>query len=154
MTSATGAAASSSTLGQRSSQRCQRDTTRSTCVCCDMTSLTRIAYGSLVFRHGRSRPCSANQASNRSSTARTYRAGLILRMRRLLVVLGVLILLAGAIGTAYYESTHRLAGSGKGTSTEFDPPQTVAAPPAGSIVSPMFGGEPQHLHVGIGNVRP
>jgi outer membrane protein assembly factor BamB len=41
-----------------------------------------------------------------------------------------------------------------GTSTEFDPTQTVAAPPAGSIVSPMFGGDPQHLHVGIGTVRP
>jgi outer membrane protein assembly factor BamB len=75
-------------------------------------------------------------------------------MRRLLVVVGVLILLGGAIGTAYYESTHRFGGSVTGTSTEFDPTQTVAAPRAGSIVSPMFGGEPQHLHVGIGTVRP
>ena len=41
-----GAAASASTVGQRSSQRCQRGTTRSTCVCCDITSQTRIAYGS------------------------------------------------------------------------------------------------------------
>ena len=76
------------------------------------------------------------------------------RMRRLLVVVGVLILLGGAIGAAYYESTHRFEGSVEGTSTEFDPTQTVAAPPAGSIISPMFGGESQHLHIGIGNVRP
>jgi outer membrane protein assembly factor BamB len=74
-------------------------------------------------------------------------------MRRLLVVVGVLILLA-AIGAAYYESTHRFGGSVRGTSTEFDPTQTVPAPRAGSIVSPMFGGQPQHLHVGIGKVRP
>src|SRR5262249_48378519 len=42
----------------------------------------------------------------------------------------------------------------KGTSTEFDPTQTVAAPPPGSIVSPMFGGVAQRLHVGTGQVRP
>jgi outer membrane protein assembly factor BamB len=77
-------------------------------------------------------------------------------MRRLIVVAGVLILLAGGIGAAYYESTHRYGGSVRGTSTEFDPTQTVAAPSAtaGSIVSPMFGGVPQHLHVGVGTVRP
>src|SRR5215831_6608143 len=74
-------------------------------------------------------------------------------MRRLLIVAGILIL-AGAIGAAYFESTHRFGGSVLGTSTEFDPTQTVAAPPAGSIVSPMFGGEAQHLHVGVGKVRP
>jgi outer membrane protein assembly factor BamB len=74
-------------------------------------------------------------------------------MRRLLVVVGILILFA-AIGAAYYESTHRFGGSVRGTSTEFDRTQRVAAPPAGSLVSPMFGGEPQHLHVGIGKVRP
>ena len=74
-------------------------------------------------------------------------------MRRLILFAGVVILLAG-IATAYYESKHRFEGSVKGTSTEFDPTQTVAAPGAGSIVSPMFGGEPQHLHVGVGKVRP
>src|SRR5262249_5642241 len=74
-------------------------------------------------------------------------------MRRLLVVAGVLILLAG-IGTAYYASKHRYGGDVKGTSTEFDPTQTVAAPPPGSIVSPMFGGVAQRLHVGTGHVRP
>jgi outer membrane protein assembly factor BamB len=74
-------------------------------------------------------------------------------MRRYLVFAGVLILLAG-IATAYYESKHRFGGSVRGTSTEFDPTQTVAAPRPGSIVSPMFGGEPQHLHVAIGKVRP
>ena len=74
-------------------------------------------------------------------------------MRRLILFAGVLILAAG-IATAYYESKHRFEGGMKGTSTEFDPTQTVAAPAAGSIVSPMFGGEPQHLHVGVGKVRP
>src|SRR3989440_11165554 len=74
-------------------------------------------------------------------------------MRRLLVVVGVLILLAG-IATAYYASKHRFGGSIKGTSTEFALTQTVPAPRRGPLVSPMFGGEPQHLHVGIGRVRP
>ena len=74
-------------------------------------------------------------------------------MRRLIVFAGILILAVG-IGGAYYESTDRFGGSVLGTSTEFDPTRTVAAPPAGSIVSPMFGGEAQHLHVGIGSVRP
>jgi outer membrane protein assembly factor BamB len=78
---------------------------------------------------------------------------MIPRMRRFLVVAGVLILLAG-IATAYYESRNRFGGSVRGTSTEFDPTRTVAAPPADSIVSPMFGGEAQHLHVGVGKVRP
>src|SRR5438128_2775120 len=75
-------------------------------------------------------------------------------MRRLLVAVGVLLLVAAGIGTAYYESTHRFGGSVRGTSTEFDPAQTVSAPPEGSIVSPMFGGVSQHLHVGIGRIRP
>jgi outer membrane protein assembly factor BamB len=76
-------------------------------------------------------------------------------MRRLIVVAGILIL-AGAIGAAYYESTHRFGGSVRGTSTEFEPTQTVAPPQARgrSIISPMFGGEAQHLHVGVGKVRP
>jgi outer membrane protein assembly factor BamB len=74
-------------------------------------------------------------------------------MRRLIIFAGVLILLVGIAGS-YYESTHRFGGSVKGTSTEFDPTQTVAAPRAGSIVSPMFGGVAQHLHVGVGKVRP
>jgi len=75
-------------------------------------------------------------------------------MRRLIVVAGILILV-GAIGASYYESTHRFGGSVRGTSTEFEPTQTVAAPsPAGQIVSPMFGGQPQHLHVGVGKLRP
>jgi outer membrane protein assembly factor BamB len=76
-------------------------------------------------------------------------------MRRLLVVAGILILLAG-IGVAYHESTHRFGGSMRGTSTEFDPTLTVAPPrpKESSIVSPMFGGEPQHLHVGVGKIRP
>jgi outer membrane protein assembly factor BamB len=74
-------------------------------------------------------------------------------MRRLIVFAAILILVV-AIGGSYYESTHRFGGSVRGTSTEFDPTRTVAAPKESSIVSPMFGGEAQHLHVGIGNVRP
>src|ERR671923_2124697 len=68
MTSAAGAAASASTDGHRSSQACQRGTTRSTCVCWSITSLTRIAYGSRVCRHGRSRPFAAYHSDNRAST--------------------------------------------------------------------------------------
>jgi len=75
-------------------------------------------------------------------------------MRRILVVAGVMILLAAGIGTAYYESTHRFGGSKRGTSTEFKPSETVAAPQPGQLVSPMFGGNPQHLHVGVGKLRP
>ncbi|HEU5216816.1 MAG TPA: PQQ-binding-like beta-propeller repeat protein [Gaiellaceae bacterium] len=75
-------------------------------------------------------------------------------MRRLLVVAGVLILLAAGIGAAYYESTHRYGGNVRGTSTEFEPTRTVAAPAPGSLVSPLFAGVPQHLHVGVGHVRP
>jgi outer membrane protein assembly factor BamB len=74
-------------------------------------------------------------------------------MRRLLVVAGVLIVLAGA-AVAYLGTRDRFGGSVRGTSTEFHPTQTVAAPTAVPLVSPMFGGEPQRLHVGIGRVRP
>jgi outer membrane protein assembly factor BamB len=74
-------------------------------------------------------------------------------MRRFLVVAGVLILLAG-IAAAYYESRDRFGGSIRGTSTEFDPAETVAAPRPSALVSPMFAGQPQHLHVGTGRVRP
>ena len=76
-------------------------------------------------------------------------------MRRLLVVAGVLILAVG-IAAAYYESTNRYGGSVRGTSTEFEPTRTVAPPQPSetSIVSPMFGGVPQHLHVGVGKLRP
>jgi outer membrane protein assembly factor BamB len=76
-------------------------------------------------------------------------------MRRLFVVVaGVLIVLAGA-GTAYYLfKHHRYGGNVKGSSVEYVPTQTVAAPRPGPLVSPMFGGVSQHLHVGIGRVRP
>jgi outer membrane protein assembly factor BamB len=76
-------------------------------------------------------------------------------MRRLLVVVaGVLIVLAGA-GSAYYLfKHHRYGGNVKGSSVEYVPTQTVAAPRPGPLVSPMFGGVSQHLHVGIGHVRP
>jgi outer membrane protein assembly factor BamB len=73
--------------------------------------------------------------------------------RRLLVAAGVLIVLAGA-GTAYYVSKHRYGGNVRGSSVEYVPTQTVAPPRPDSLVSPMFGGEPQHLHVGVGKLRP
>jgi outer membrane protein assembly factor BamB len=75
-------------------------------------------------------------------------------MRRIVVVAGVMVLLAAGIGTAYYESTHRFGGSKRGTSTEFDATQTAPASQPGQLVSPVFGGNPQHLHVGVGKIRP
>src|SRR5262252_8293893 len=74
-------------------------------------------------------------------------------MRRLLVVAGLLILLAGAAG-AYLLTRDRFGGSVTGSSVEYKPTQTVAAPRPGPLVSPMFGGQAQHLHVGVGHVRP
>src|SRR6476660_2116942 len=76
-------------------------------------------------------------------------------MRRLLVVAGVLIVVAG-VGTAYYFSRHHYGGNVKGTSTEFEPAQTAVPPQPhkSSIVSPVFGGVPQHLHVGVAKLRP
>ena len=56
--SSSGAAAQASGVGQRARNDSQRPATRATCVCCSITSLTRIAHGSAVARHGRScRPC-------------------------------------------------------------------------------------------------
>ena len=48
-------------------------------------------------------------------------------MRRLLVVAGVLIVVAG-VGTAYYVSKHHYGGNVKGTSTEFVPTETAVPP--------------------------
>src|SRR5207237_602909 len=44
-------------------------TTRSTCVCCAITSETRIAYGSRVRRQGSSRPLSAYQSRRSPCTS-------------------------------------------------------------------------------------
>ncbi len=74
--------------------------------------------------------------------------------RRLIAAAGLLIVLAGG-ATAYYVAKHRFAGSVRGSSVEYVPTQTVAPPsPDAGLVSPMFGGEPQRLHVGAGQVRP
>ncbi len=76
------------------------------------------------------------------------------RMRRFLVVAGILILVAGA-ASAYYVTRHRFGGNVIGSPSGFVKTDTVPAPSAGSgLVSPMFGGVPEHLHVGIGHVRP
>src|ERR671939_257831 len=64
MPSAGEAAASASAVGHRSSHARYRGTTRATCVCWSMTSLTRMAYGSRVARHGRSRRTAAYQRSS------------------------------------------------------------------------------------------
>src|SRR5688500_5225878 len=67
MTSPGQAAASAPGVGHRSSQASQHGITRSTWVCCSITSDTRIAYGSRVWRQGRSRPFSAYQSSKAAS---------------------------------------------------------------------------------------
>lgn len=80
--------------------------------------------------------------------------GILGPMRRLLVVAGLLVLCAGA-ATAYYVTKHRFGGNVPGSSTGFVATQTVPVPSAGDeLVSPMFGGVPERLHVGIGRVRP
>src|SRR5437762_6343927 len=45
-----------------------------TCVCCSMNSETRIAYGSLVWRHGRSRPCREYQLNRRRRNSADWKA--------------------------------------------------------------------------------
>jgi hypothetical protein len=48
-----------------------REVNEKMCVCCSITSLTRIAYGSVVRRQGRSRPFAWNQTRSSSSTGPT-----------------------------------------------------------------------------------
>src|SRR5215472_15981352 len=99
-------------------------------------------------------PAADPPPGERSAPGRRRAQASFRRMRRLLVAVSVLILLVGA-GTAYYVSKHRLGGDVLGSSTEeFDPSQTVAPPAHSSIISPMFCGVPQHLHVGVGRIRP
>lgn len=75
-------------------------------------------------------------------------------MRRLLAAAGVLIVLAGA-AAAYLTLRHRFGGNVRGSSVEYVPTQTVAPPsPRESLVSPLFGGVPQRLHVAAGRLRP
>ena len=74
--------------------------------------------------------------------------------RRFLVAAGIVILLAGAAG-AYLLTKHRFGGNVLGSSSGFVSTQTVRPPRTGKVlVSPMFGGVPERLHVGIGHVRP
>jgi outer membrane protein assembly factor BamB len=76
-------------------------------------------------------------------------------MRRLLVAAGVVLIVLAGAGTAYYLfEHHRYGGNVKGSSVEYVPTRTVPSPAPGALVSPMFGGVPQHLHVGVGRVRP
>lgn len=75
-------------------------------------------------------------------------------MRRFLVVVGILILAAGA-AAAYYVTKHRFGGDVLGSTSGFIPTQTVPTPShRGGLVSPMYGVGPEHSHVGVGHVRP
>jgi outer membrane protein assembly factor BamB len=74
-------------------------------------------------------------------------------MRRLLVVAGILILL-GAAAVAVFAVKHRYGPNVKGSTTEFSSTQIAVPRRGGEIVSPLFGGVPQRLHVGIGKLRP
>ncbi|HUJ55228.1 MAG TPA: PQQ-binding-like beta-propeller repeat protein [Gaiellaceae bacterium] len=76
-------------------------------------------------------------------------------MRRLLIVAGAFVLLAG-IAAGVYEARHPFGGSVLGSPTvEFDRARTVPTRPADTAIPvPMFGGVPQRVHVGIGRVRP
>lgn len=77
--------------------------------------------------------------------------------RRFLVVAGLLVLLAGA-ASAYYVTRHRFGGDVVGSTSGFHSTQTVPLPRphrhGPKLLSPMFGGVPEHLHVGVGHVRP
>jgi outer membrane protein assembly factor BamB len=73
--------------------------------------------------------------------------------RRLLIAAGIVILLGAA--SAYYVTKHRFGGDVVGSPTGFVRTQTVAVPAPGSaLVSPMFGGVPERVHVGAGDVHP
>jgi outer membrane protein assembly factor BamB len=77
--------------------------------------------------------------------------------RRFLVVAGVvlLVILVAGAGTAYYLAHHRFGGNVVGSPNGFVSTQTAPPPkPHSRLVSPMFGVNPEHLHVGVGHVRP
>lgn len=77
-------------------------------------------------------------------------------MRRFLVAVGVLILvLVAGAATAYYVTKHHLGQTVIGSSSGFDTTQTEPPPRhRPGVASPMFGVGPDHLHVGVGHVRP
>ena len=73
---------------------------------------------------------------------------------RFLIVGGIVILLAGA-ASATYVTRHRFGGNVIGSSSGFGSTQTVRPPsPGRGLPSPMFGVAPDHLHLGVGHVRP
>lgn len=76
-----------------------------------------------------------------------------MRRRLLLALAGVVIVAVGA-AVAVYVTRDRFGGSVVGSSTEFDSTQAAPEPRGGMLVSPMFGGNPQRLHVGAGKLRP
>jgi outer membrane protein assembly factor BamB len=76
--------------------------------------------------------------------------------RRFFVIAGVLILvLVAGAASAYYITKHRFGGTVVGSSSGFNSTETGPTPTRHrGIVSPMFGVGPEHLHVGVGHVRP
>jgi outer membrane protein assembly factor BamB len=80
--------------------------------------------------------------------------------RRILVAAGILVLAVGAAGAYLYLTKHRFRGNVLGSTNGFVSTQTTPAPPAPtprhrqSIAAPMFGVVPEHLHVGVGSIRP
>lgn len=76
-------------------------------------------------------------------------------MRRLLLVAALLVL-AAAIAAGVYEAEHPFGGSVLGSATVEFSPGRIARPPAATspLPSPMFGVEPQRLHVAAGRIRP
>ncbi len=92
----------------------------------------------------------AVEAAGARRGARQYAA-----VRRLLIVAGLLVLAAG-IAAGVYEARHPFGGSVLGSATvEFEAARAPRPPSASSSMpSPMFGIEPQRLHVGAGRLRP
>jgi len=76
-------------------------------------------------------------------------------MRRRYLVVAALVILLGGAGSAWYLTRNRFGGDVLGSSSGFNSTQTIRPPkPHEGIVSPMFGGVPERLHVGVGHVRP
>ena len=76
-------------------------------------------------------------------------------MRRRYLVVAALVILLGGAGSAWYLTRNRFGGDVLGSSSGFNSTQTIRPPkPHEGIVSPMFGVGPEHLHIGVGHVRP
>ncbi|HEY2354428.1 MAG TPA: PQQ-binding-like beta-propeller repeat protein [Gaiellaceae bacterium] len=77
--------------------------------------------------------------------------------RRYIVVAGIVILIVAGAASAYYVTQNRFGGDVIGSSSGFISTQTTLPPkpkPLSALVSPMFGVVPEHVHIGVGHVRP